>query len=120
MLISKGDVYWVDMSKVWSESDIHAQKGMRPCVIVSNNKNNDNNSRVIIVPLTTKKDDLPQHTMILLHNIENYVVPECITSIPKNLLGKKYGWISRKTFNYVIKAVKIQLGLWEGDRHERY
>lgn len=30
MLISKGDVYWVDMTRVWSESDIHAQKGMRP------------------------------------------------------------------------------------------
>jgi mRNA interferase MazF len=120
MLISKGDVYWVDMSKVWSSSDIHAQKGVRPCVIVSNNKNNDNNSRVIIVPLTTKKDDLPQHTMVLLHNIKNYVVPDCITSIPKSLLGKKYGWISRRAFKYVIKAVKIQLGLWEGDKNERY
>ena len=107
MLISKGDVYWVDMSKVWSELDIHAQKGMRPCVIVGNHKNNDNNSRVIIVPLTTKEDDLPQHTMILLHNVKNYVVPECITSIPKNLLGKNMAGLVRKHLSMLLKRLRF-------------
>lgn len=55
MLISRGDVYWVNLSKVFSEQDIHAQKGIRPCVIISNNRNNRYNSRVNIVPLTTHK-----------------------------------------------------------------
>lgn len=111
LLISKGDVYWVDLSKVFSVYDKHAQKGVRPCVIISNNKNNDNNSRVIIVPLSTKYDGLPQHTMVLINNIRNYVIPESITSVDKDLLLNKYGWISKKAMNYVEKAIKIQLGI---------
>ena len=119
-LISKGDVYWVDLSKVFSVYDKHAQKGKRPCVIVSNNKNNNNNSRVVIVPLSTRYDGLPQHTMVLINNIRNYVISESITSIDKDLLLNKYGWISKKAMNYVEKAIKIQLGMWKGDYNERY
>lgn len=119
-LIYKGDVYWVDISKVFTIDDTHAQRGIRPCVIVSNNQNNINSSRVVIVPLTTKKDNLPQHTKVMLHGIENYVLPECITSIPKNFLKKKYGRISKKAFYFVSKAIKIQLGIWKGDKHELY
>ncbi len=120
-LISKGDVYWVNMSNVFSAKDIHAQKGRRPCVIVSNNKNNDSNSRVIIVPLTTQADNLPQHICVYFNGIKNYVVPESITSVPKSFLDRKAGYLSQKAFNgYVIKAIKIQLGIWKGDKNERY
>lgn len=120
MLISRGDVYWVNLSKVFSELDTHAQKGIRPCVIISNNRNNRYNSRVNIVPLTTQKDYLPQHIMVMLHNVKNYVISESMCSIPKELLLDKYGWLSKKAMHYVEKAVKIQLGIWKGDYNERY
>lgn len=113
MLISRGDVYWVNLSEVFLEQDSHAQKGIRPCVIISNNRNNRYNSRVNIVPLTTQKDYLPQHIMVMLHDVKNYVVPESMCSISKGLLMDKYGWLSEKAMHYVDKAVQDSVGYVE-------
>lgn len=59
--------------------------------------------------------------MIWVDNVRNYVIPECIVSIPKSFLKSKYGYVSKKVFdNYVMKAVKIHFGIWRGDKNERY
>ena len=44
----------------------HKQSGLRPCIIVSNDFNNSFCDLVTIIPVTTKKDNLPQHRSIML------------------------------------------------------
>lgn len=112
-LISRGDVYWVNLSKIPSLFGDHTQLGIRPCIIVSNNANNRYNNRVQIVPCTTKHDYLPQHTYVfLMHNIKSFILPEHIMTIDKKYLGEKCFWLSAEQYSYVKKAIEIQLGIW--------
>ena len=114
-LISKGDVYWVDLNKI-PKINTHGQKGTRPCIVISNNTNNDYSDMIQIVPCTTKEDYLPQHTYVyLMHNIKSWVLPEQILSIEKKYLGEKCFYLSRKQFLQVEKAVQIQLGMWRNN-----
>ena len=116
-MILRGDVYWVDLDKVFPRLyDGQKDRGIRPCVIISNNFNNRHNSIVNIMPLTTSCDNLPQHRYLTINGITNYTVPECITSIDKSLLSSKYSVINDKYYNQIEKAIDIQLGLY-GNRH---
>ena len=115
-IISRGDVYWVDLSKISSVYDKHTQLGTRPCIVVSNNTNNDYNNRIQIVPCSTKEDYLPQHTYIyLMNNVKSYVLPEHLMTIDRKYLGKKCFYLSRKQFEHVEKAIQIQLGMWRNN-----
>ena len=115
-IISRGDVYWVDLSKISSVYDKHTQLGTRPCIVISNNTNNDYSNMIQIVPCTTKEDYLPQHTYVyLMHNVKSWVLPEQILSIEKKYLGEKCFYLSRKQFLQVEKAVQIQLGMWRNN-----
>ncbi len=83
-IISRGDVYWVNLDNVAHNK--HSQKGVRPCIVISNNYNNDYCDMIQIVPCTTKDDNLPQHTYVyLMHNTKSWVLPEQILSVEKNI-----------------------------------
>lgn len=117
-MIRKGDIYWVDLERIYHDIP-HIQKGMRPCIVVSNKYNNEHNSFVQIMPLTTRFDGLPQHIRLNIKKI-SYCMPEFLVSIPKTMLGDYYDNVHGKMYKFVEKAVKIQLGLWKGGEYERY
>lgn len=115
--IKRGMVFWVDLHEATRDFP-HMQKGKRPCVVVSNNKNNNYCDIIQIVPLTTQAHELPMHTHVFIHDKKNYVLPEQICSVHKNLLNNLYYVLTRDQFYFVEMAVKIQLGLWKGSgRH---
>lgn len=118
-MIRKGDIYWVDLEEVYGYNAPHMQKGVRPCVVVSNKYNNEHNSFIQIMPLTTKYDGLPQHVRVDIKKT-SYCMPEFLVSIPKSMLKEYYGNIHGKMYKFVEKAIKIQLGLWRGGEYERY
>nr|DAF32151.1 MAG TPA: PemK-like protein [Caudoviricetes sp.]DAF89220.1 MAG TPA: PemK-like protein [Siphoviridae sp. ct6GI21] len=116
-VILRGDVWWVDLDNafpVMPPNKDHYQRGIRPCVILSNNTNNRHCSTIQVVPLTTQEDDLPQHTYIYVNNIKNYVLPEDIMTVHKTFLRGKYGFINKDMFKRVEQAVNIQLGMYKG------
>lgn len=116
-VILRGDVWWVDLDNafpVMPPNKDHYQRGIRPCVILSNNTNNRHCSTIQVVPLTTQEDDLPQHTYIYVNNIKNYVLPENIMTVHKTFLRGKYGFINKDMFKRVEQAVNIQLGMYKG------
>lgn len=116
-VILRGDVWWVDLDNafpVMPPNKDHYQRGIRPCVILSNNTNNRHCSTIQVVPLTTQEDDLPQHTYIYVNNIKNYVLPEDIMTVHKTFLRGKYGYINKDMFKRVEQAVNIQLGMYKG------
>lgn len=116
-VILRGDVWWVDLDNafpVMPPNKDHYQRGIRPCVILSNNTNNRHCSTIQVVPLTTQEDDLPQHTYIYVNNIKNYVLPEDIMTVHKTFLRGKYGFINKDMFKRVEQAVNIQLGMHKG------
>ena len=116
-VILRGDVWWVDLDNafpVMPPNKDHYQRGIRPCVILSNNTNNRHCSTIQVVPLTTQEDDLPQHTYIYVNNIKNYVLPENIMTVHKTFLRGKYGFINKNMFKRVEQAVNIQLGMYKG------
>ena len=116
-VILRGDVWWVDLDNafpVMPPNKDHYQRGIRPCVILSNNTNNRHCSTIQVVPLTTQEDDLPQHTYIYVNNIKNYVLPEDIMTVHKTFLRGKYGFINKDMFKRVEQAVYIQLGMYKG------
>ena len=119
-MICRGDVYWVNLDDVYKQVEgTHHQRGKRPCVVVSNNKNNRNSSIITVVPLTTKRDNLPQHKSIILENKRNYVLPEHIISISKSDLLSKFGRLDNRKFIQVEKSIMIQLGLYGRRRHDK-
>lgn len=116
-VILRGDVWWVDLDNAFpmmTPNKDHYQRGIRPCVILSNNANNRHCSNIQVVPLTTQEDDLPQHTYIYVNHVKNFVLPENIMTVHKTFLRGKYGHINRDMFHRVEQAVNIQLGMYKG------
>ena len=115
--VLRGDVWWVDLDHAYPTLPTnfdHYQRGIRPCVIISNNYNNRNCKNIQVVPLTTQEDDLPQHTYIYVNHVKNFVIPESIMTIHKTFLRGKYGHINRDMFERVEQAINIQLGMYKG------
>ena len=110
MEIYRGDAYWVDLDKIFPNGK-HYQKGVRPCIVISNNKNNLNSDMINIMPLTTQKDYLPQHCTVYLNYNKNFCLPEQITVIDKKYLTDKCGFIGKNMYKQVERALEIQFGL---------
>ena len=109
-IVKQRQVYWVDLEKVFPK-DKHYQKGIRPCLIVSNNFNNSYCDLVTVIPLTTQEDHLPQHRWIYVNYKKNYLLPEMIVTIDKKYLMGYYGHINEGYYTQVLKAMATQFGL---------
>lgn len=113
MMIRRGDIYIVDLSKIFPEGK-HYQRGRRPCVIVSNNMANKYCELVNIIPLTSKNKHLPHHVLIhsscLAYEV-SWLIPECATAIDKKYLEYKVGYLTGKEMDNVDRAIKIQNGI---------
>ena len=111
-IVKQRQVYWVDLEKVFPK-DKHYQKGIRPCLIVSNNFNNAYCDLVTVIPLTTQEDNLPQHRWIYVNHKKNYILPEMIVTIDKKYLLRYYGHINKWYYKQVLKAMETQFGMRE-------
>ena len=80
-------------------------------IIVSNDFNNYFCDLVTIIPVTTKKDNLPQHRSIMLRGRKNYILPEQITTIPKKWLKEKMCHLNDANIQEVKMSMKIQYNL---------
>ena len=109
--VKYGDVFWVDLDDIRTGMYEHKQKGIRPCVIVSNNENNLYCDLVQIIPLTTKKDHLPQHRSIVIQRVVNYTLSEQITTIHRTLLKEKLCHLNDDSMLYVRESMRIQFNL---------
>ena len=109
-IVKQRQVYWVDLEKVFPKGN-HYQKGVRPCLIVSNNLNNKYCDLVTVIPLTTQEDHLPQHRWIYVNYKKNYLLPEMIVTIDKKYLMGYYGHINEGYYTQVLKAMATQFGL---------
>ena len=110
MNIRQGDVYWVDMDKVFPDLP-HYQKGIRPCLVISNNYQNTSRDMINIIPLTSKYDGLPQHRFIYVRNKRNYLLPEMTTTINISLILKKMGYVSEGYIQQALKSISIQFDM---------
>lgn len=116
--VIQGDVFIIDMSEITPDIE-HYQKGIRPAAVVGNNANNKFCDLVQMVPLTTKKDNLPQHVSVYVNGRLSYAMPEMIVPVHKILLKK---WVTnlKKDGQYenICKAMHIQFRE-ENSEHER-
>lgn len=109
--VKYGDVFWVDLDDLRTGLYHHKQKGIRPCVIVSNNKNNNYCELLQIIPLSTKKDHLPQHKGIVIKGTINYLLSEQIMTIHRSLIRDKMCHLNEKNLLKVRESMKIQFNL---------
>ena len=116
MKIRQGDVFWVDMDKVFPDLP-HYQKGIRPCLVISNNYQNTYSDMINIIPLTSKYDGLPQHRFIYVRNTRNYLLPEMTTTINISLILKKMGYVSEGYIQQALKSIRIQFDMERRMKH---
>jgi len=109
--IKRGDIIWAAASA----ADGHAQKGLRPVLIIQNDVGNQYGSTVIVAMITSRLSSrqypvnvavpdrlLPKASEIKLHQIR---------TLDKSQLGKKMAHLPEATMNEVDEALRASLGL---------
>ena len=111
-VIEYGNVYWLDISYIFSSSK-HCQRGNRPCVVVSNDFNNLFNDMVQCVPFSTKFDKLPMHRAIKFNGKYSQCLPEHIMTVDKRFLKPRHfiTKLSKKDMDVINEGIRIQLNL---------
>lgn len=83
----QGDIAYVDFNSTKG----HEQKGLRPCVIISNNVFNKNTKMVIVCPITSNEKDFPTHYFLRrTKKIHGSVLCEHIRSIDYEIRNLKF------------------------------
>lgn len=112
--IHRGDIFLsVDFTGVGSE-----QRGVRPCVVVSNEACNLFSKIVTVLPLTAKtKVSLPTHCTLdsVKYNLRDIstVLGEQITTLDKSRLGKRHRFkLDEEDMKKIDKLLYVQLSLY--------
>lgn len=107
------NVYLVELSSAYN----NIQKGIRPCVCISNDVNNSNSYAIQFIPLTSQiKNDLPMHCILnkddykFLKN-DSVVLTEQITTLPLDNVIKFLGRIGENDINRIKQCIRIQFNL---------
>ena len=108
--ISQWDIVHVDLGALDGSS---LQKGLRPCVVVSNNMSCRCSPVIQVVPLTTRpKRHLPTHTTITTAKISSTFLGEQILSIQCNTqLRERIGTLSAGEIEAAKNCLRIQLAM---------
>ena len=109
--IRRGEIYYVDLSgAVGSE-----QKGVRPCLIISNNMGNLKSPTVTIAPISKKpsKDYLPVHVNPYSDCLDSdsRVLLEQIRTVDKRRIQKFSHSLFADEMLPVDRAIALSLGL---------
>ena len=115
MDISRGDIYYADLSPVVGCE----QGGTRPVVIVQNDVGNRHSPTVIAAAITSKQDktSLPTHISVKAESCglskDSVVLLEQIRTIDKRRLREKTGRLSPEDIKKLNNALNISFGLNE-------
>lgn len=83
----QGDIAYLDFNPTMG----HEQKGLRPCVVISNNVFNKNTKMVIVCPITSNEKYFPTHYLLKnTKKIHGSVLCEHIRSIDYEIRNLKY------------------------------
>lgn len=116
--IQRGTIIMCDLGT----KNTSIQRGMRPCVVVSNDKANFFSNVIMAVPLTTKIDKC-YPTQILIepnvdNNIKNKSLALCEQIVPvnkKEQIAFVIGRVTKEEMERIDKAMMISLGLFSQD-----
>ena len=115
MEISRGDIYYADLSPVVGSE----QGGVRPVLVVQNNVGNKYSPTVIIAAITSQltKAKLPTHIELAkeesLLNKDSVVLLEQVRTLDKRRLKEKVSCLSENIMQRVDVAIMVSLGLFE-------
>ncbi len=113
MQITRGDIYFADLSPVVGSE----QGGVRPVLVVQNDVGNKFSPTVIVAAITSKiaKSQLPIHVEVTRedHGLDrdSVVLCEQIRTIDKRRLREKIAHLGEETMEKVDRSLKISLGL---------
>lgn len=113
MEISRGDIYYADLSPVVGSE----QGGTRPVLVVQNDVGNKYSPTVIIAAITSQltKAKLPTHIELDKdkYNLmkDSVILLEQIRTLDKRRLKEKVGSIDELTMQKVDIAIMISLGI---------
>lgn len=101
------DIYYVNLDGIGSE-----QKGLRPCIIVSNNINNLHSPTVTVIPVTSQcKTYIPTHCQINGLPKSSIAMAEQIRTIDKTRIVAYITTLRPKEIEDLKQCIKIQLTL---------
>ena len=113
MNISRGDIYYADLSPVIGSE----QGGIRPVLIIQNDIGNKYSPTVIVTAITSQinKAKLPTHIEISAEeyglNKDSVILLEQLRTIDKKRLREKIGHLNENFMLRVDEALSISLGL---------
>lgn len=89
------------------------QRGIRPCVIISNNGFNKYSDAVNVAPISSKLKKSPAHVTFSHPSLTNTsdIMLEQVRCVSKERLVRYIGGLSKETAKEVEKAIKIQFAL---------
>lgn len=113
MKVSRGDMYYADLSPVIGSE----QGGVRPVLIIQNDVGNKFSPTVIAAAITsqTSKSRLPTHIDINSNEFglmkDSVILAEQVRTIDKSRLLEKIGQVDEVTMKKVNQALGVSFGL---------
>ena len=106
--IDRGDVYWVNF-----EPSLGGEiRKTRTAIVLSNNAANAYLNRVQVIPITSNTDRLyPGEAYVRLNTEKRKAMADQLTTVSKQRLGTKIGFLSSDDLGRVEVAVLLQLGI---------
>ena len=113
MVISRGDIFYADLSPVVGSE----QGGVRPVLIVQNDVGNKYSPTVIAAAITSKlgKNKLPTHIDVYADRVglqkDSVILLEQIRTIDKRRLREHMGHLDEQQMLQVNDAIAVSFGL---------
>ena len=113
MQVSRGDIYYADLSPVVGSE----QGGLRPVLIIQNDVGNRYSPTVIAAAITSQmgKAELPTHIELTSRttglNRDSVILLEQIRTIDKSRLRERMGKLDKGTMSAVDSALAVSFGL---------
>jgi mRNA interferase MazF len=111
--VKRGDIWLVDLNPTKGGE----QKGIRPCIIISNDLTNKYAPTVCAIPLTGNLDGKKFPINLVLKkedtglNVDSLALCGQIRTIAKDRLSRKLSSINPNCFNFIENALLLYLGI---------